>query len=103
MEIYDFTDVETPLFLGLYLTLQEIKDLYIEDVYAYLTMGNHRIEVIDVSSSSSPHLVTSYSLLDSPGNLAVKDDHIYLCDGRSFKIMKFLPPAWLPRAHPMKM
>jgi len=103
MEIYDITDPETPGFQSFYPTSEEIKDLYVEDPYAYLTMANHKIEVIDISSPSDPVLVVSYHLLDNPGSLTVKNEHIYLCDGRSFKILRFLPPPWLPKASAKKM
>ena len=103
MEIYDITHPETPMFQSFYSTSEEIKDLYLEDHYAYLTMENHKIEVIDISSPSTPVLVASYDLLDNPGSLTVKNEHIYLCDHRSFKVLRFLPPPWLPKASAKKM
>lgn len=92
MQICDITDPETPDSLGFYSNTKRIEDLHVEDHYAYLSMEDHTVEVIDIASPSSPSLAASYDTLDNPGSLTVSDQKIYLCDGRSFKILSFLPP-----------
>jgi hypothetical protein len=91
MQICDITDPETPDSLGVYSTTKGIEDLHVEDHYAYLSMEDHTVEVIDIASPSSPSLAATYDTLDNPGSLTVSDQKIYLCDGRSFKILSFLP------------
>jgi hypothetical protein len=100
MQIYDLTDPETPESLGFYSTSADIKDLYAEGDYAYLTLEDDRIEVVDIFTPSSPLLAASYDMLDRPGNLRVKDQQIYLCDNRSFKLLRFFPPPRLRKASP---
>lgn len=101
MKIYDLTDPETPAFQKLYPTTERIEDLYVEGQYAYLSMEDNRVEVVDISSS--PLLMATYDLLDNPGNLIVKDDCIYLCDSRSFKILQFTPLSGKPGVKPEKI
>jgi|GEM_PF-1691548 len=100
MQICDLTDPETPDSLGFYSTTANINDLCVEGDYACLTLEDEEMEVIDVSTPSSPLLTGGYSMLDSPGNLMVVDQHIYLCDNRSFKLLRFLPPFGLRKASP---
>jgi hypothetical protein len=98
MQIYALADPETPESLGFYSTSVDIKDLYVEAEYAYLTLESNRMEVVNVSDPSTPLLTASHDLLDRPGNLMVKDRHIFLCDNRSFKLLRFLPPSPLREA-----
>jgi hypothetical protein len=101
MKIYDLTDPETPTFQKLYPTTEGIEDIYVEGRYAYLSREGDRVEVVDISSS--PLLMATYDLLDNPGNLIVKDEHIYLCDTRSFKILKFKPLFGKPGVKPERI
>jgi hypothetical protein len=94
--------------LGLYAAPGVIKDLYCEADLAYLTEDNHRIEVVDISVPQSPVPAASYDLLDNPGNLMVMDRDIFLCDHRSFKILRFslateLPPLYPKRQKPISV
>jgi hypothetical protein len=100
MQICDLTDPETPDSLGFYSTSADIKDLYVEGEYAYLTLEDDTIEVVNIAIPSTPLLAASYDLLDRPGNLGVRDEHIYLCDNRSFKLLRFLPSSSLRKAIP---
>jgi hypothetical protein len=96
MQIYGITDPENPDSQSVYPASGEIEDLYVEDGYAYLSMANGGIQVVDVSSS--PFHVAAYDLLDDPGTLVIEDQRIYLCDYRSFKILRFLPAGRLPQS-----
>jgi hypothetical protein len=98
MQVCGITDPETPESLGFYLTSADIKDLYVEADCAYLTLEDDRIEVVNIAIPSIPLLAASYDLLDRPGNLMVREEHIYLCDNRSFKLLRFLPPPALRKA-----
>jgi hypothetical protein len=98
MQICDLTDPETPDSLGFYSSTADIKDLYVEGDYAYLSLDDDRIEVVDIFTASSPLLTASYAMPDRPGNLIVVDQHIYLCDNRSFKLLRFFPPAQMRKA-----
>jgi hypothetical protein len=100
MEIYDLTDPETPLFLGSYSFPGDIQDLFCEGDLAYLTEENHIIEVVDISDPQSPVPAASYDLLDNPGNLVMKDRDIFLCDHRSFKILRFPLSSEIPPPYP---
>ena len=91
VEICDLSDPEAPESLGVYSTVQTIEDICVEDEYAYLSLHHQRIEVVDISEPSDPTLVTDYGSLDNPGGLTVNGRNVYLCDGRSFKILRFLP------------
>jgi hypothetical protein len=85
-----------PESLGTYSITQQIEDIYVEGLYAYLSVENQGVEVIDISSPSSPFFVADYSGVYSPGSLATKDEFIYLCDGRSFKILRFFTASSIP-------
>ena len=102
LEIYDISHPQAPESLGFYSVSEEIEDLYIEYPYAYLSMDNEKVQVVDISSSP-PLLVASYNLLDRPGSLVADEKHVYLCDHRSFKILRFLPSRWLPKAKAKKI
>ncbi|MGB7062685.1 MAG: hypothetical protein WBF13_10110 [Candidatus Zixiibacteriota bacterium] len=99
MQVCGITNPEMPESLGFYSVAANVKDLYVEADYAYLTLADDRIEVVDVSTPSTPFLAASYGSLDRPGNLRVTNEHIYLCDNRSFKLMRFLPPSSLRKAN----
>jgi hypothetical protein len=73
----------------------------VEDQYAYLSTEDDRLEIVDVSSS--PLLVDTYDDLDNPGDLLVKDEHLYLCDTRSFKILQFIPLSDRPEVRPERI
>jgi len=92
LEIYDITDPIQPSFVGCYFSEEGIEDIYVENRYAYLTTYTNCVRVIDLSIPSFPSLVGTYHSRDNPGKLMVKEEHIYLCDNRSFKILKFNPP-----------
>ncbi|UCB53232.1 MAG: beta-propeller domain-containing protein [Candidatus Zixiibacteriota bacterium] len=98
MQICHLTNPETPESLGFYSTSADIKDLFVEGDYTCLTLQDNRIEVVDVSTPSTPLLAAAYDMLDRPGNLMVRDQHIYLCDNRSFKLFRFFPPSPLGKA-----
>lgn len=98
LQIFDLTNPETPESLGFHSTSADIEDQFVEGEYVYLTLEDDRMEVVDVSAPSTPLLAASYELLDRPGNLMVKDQHIYLCDNRSFKLLRFFPPAHMRKA-----
>ncbi len=98
VEIFSISDPAAPDSIGIYSTGKVIEDLYAENQYAYLSTSDHTVEVIELSSPSSPSLAASYGVLDGPGNLTVRDGSIYLCDRRSFKILKFLSSAKPPKA-----
>ena len=98
MQVCGITDPETPESLGFYLTSGDIKDLYAEGEYAYLTLEDEKIEVVNIAIPSTPLLAASYGSLERPGNLMVSDEHIYLCDNRSFKLLRFFPPPSLRKA-----
>ncbi len=93
LEIYNITDPTAPSFLGCYFTDEGIEDVYAENQYAYFSTTTDCVRVIDLNSPSSSLLVGTYHSRDNPGKLVVKEERIYLCDGRSFKILEFDPPT----------
>jgi hypothetical protein len=93
VEICDLSNPQAPESLGVYSIGQEIRDIFVEDDYAYIGLDDHTVQAVDISVPSDPILAASYGLLDNPGSLKVYDRDVYLCDNRSFKILRFVPDA----------
>ncbi len=101
--ICDLSVEEMPESLGTYSASQQIEDIHVEGYYAYLSVENQGVEVIDISSPSAPFFVAGYSGVDNPGSLTAKDELIYLCDGRSFKILRFSTTSSIPQLKAKKI
>ncbi len=97
VEICGLSDPQAPESLGVYFSGPEIRDVFVEGDYAYLSLDDHTVQAVDISVPSDPILAADYGSLDNPGSLNVRDRDVYLCDNRSFKIIRFAPDAKDPR------
>ncbi len=93
VKICGLSDPPAPESLGFYPTGKKIKDIFVEGDYAYLSLDDQSVEAVDISVPSDPVLAADYGSLDKPGSLNLRDRNVYLCDNRSFKILKFVPDA----------
>ena len=94
MYIYGLENPDNPNYISEFVHWTGCDPVVVDGDYAYLTIrgGNNCgdqesvLEVIDISSKSTPTLVTSYNM-DNPYGLGFKENNLFVCDGTSgFKV-----------------
>lgn len=89
MYIYDNSDPERPVYLSKYDHVVSCDPVFVENDIAFVTLnGNgacnafsNQLDVIDIADVTNPKLLKTYPLVD-PKGLAVRDNRLYVCDGR---------------------
>lgn len=90
MFIYSLSNPANPSYLSKFEHARACDPVFVKDNYAYVTLRDgtpcegfsNQLDVVDITSLTSPFLVDSYQL-DNPHGLSIKDNDLYLCDGRS--------------------
>ncbi len=88
MLIYDISDASKPRQISSYDHITACDPVVADGDYAYVTLrtgtrcanGQNLLEVIDISSVTSPYLVKSYPMYN-PHGLGVDGDLLFVCDG----------------------
>ena len=88
MMIYDITNEFNPEFISQFWHMTSCDPVVVEGDYAYVTLrsGNtcgetsDRLDVIDISSLTSPELVKSYAMTE-PYGLGIDNGTLFICDG----------------------
>ena len=81
LDIFDTSDLTTPLLLGRIILPGIVEDIYVNEDVAYVAAGEAGLQVLDVSNPAYPARVIG---LDTPGDargLDYLEDYIYLADG----------------------
>lgn len=90
MLIFDLTNPQKPRQLSSYDHITACDPVVVDGQYAYVTLrtgnrcnnGSNLLEVIDISSVTSPYLVKSYPMFN-PHGLGVDGDLLFICDGKA--------------------
>lgn len=88
MYIYDNSDPANPAQLTVYTHISSCDPVVVEGNYAYVTLrsGNacqgftNQLEVVDISNTSNPVLVETYSMFN-PHGLGIDNGALFICDG----------------------
>ena len=88
MLIYDISDAALPTYISSYNHISSCDPVVVDGQYAYATLrtgtrcanGQNLLDVIDISSITSPYLVKSYPLFN-PHGLGVDGNLLFICDG----------------------
>ena len=88
MYIFDNKNPVAPRFLSKFEHARACDPVVVDGDIAYVTLRdgttcqgfNNQLDVVDVSTLTSPKLLTSYPM-DNPHGLALRDKTLYLCDG----------------------
>lgn len=88
MFIYDLATPSDPSYLGEFAHVRSCDPVVVEGDYAYVTLrsGNlcggftNQLDVIDISTLSSPQLIKSYPMTE-PYGLGVDNGQLFVCDG----------------------
>ncbi|HLF63264.1 MAG TPA: hypothetical protein VI603_05915 [Saprospiraceae bacterium] len=88
MLIYDNENPESPSFLSEFSHAQACDPVFVSDDIAYVTLRDgsdcrnfvNQLDVIDVSTITSPSLIKSYPM-QHPHGLSVVDNTLFLCEG----------------------
>ena len=89
--IYNVEDNRTPEFRGEFEHAERCDPVYVDGDYAYVTLRggsacggwSNQLDILDVSNVEQPRLISSYTKLDSPYGLAVRNGKAIVCDGAS--------------------
>ncbi len=89
--IYNVEDNRTPEFRGEFEHVERCDPVYVDGDYAYVTLRggsacggwSNQLDILDVSDVERPRLISSYTKLDSPYGLAVRNGKAIICDGTS--------------------
>lgn len=88
MLIYDVSDPVKPVLVSQYDHITACDPVVADGDYAYVTLrtgtrcanGQNLLEVIDISSITSPYLVKSYPMYN-PHGLGIDGNLLFICDG----------------------
>lgn len=89
--IYNVEDNRAPELRGEFEHAERCDPVYVDGDYAYVTLRggsacggwSNQLDILDVSNVERPRLISSYSKLDSPYGLAVRNGTAIVCDGTS--------------------
>ena len=89
--IYDVEDNMLPEYRGEFQHVERCDPVVVDGDYAYVTLRggsrcggwDNQMDILDVSDVSNPRLLNSYTKLDSPYGLAVRNGTAFVCDGNS--------------------
>lgn len=105
MYILSVEDPAEPKYLSSVGHIGACDPVFVKDNYAYVTLrsGNvcdgftNQIDLIDISSKSSPMLIKSFNMTN-PHGLSISADELYLCDGADgLKVFDISDPESLNR------
>lgn len=105
MYIYGIADPLNILFQARYEHIQSCDPVVANDSLAFVTLnsqsacrwqnGTNQLDVIDISNTVYPQLVSSLNLYD-PKGLGIDANHVFVCDGSNgVRIYDFSNPAYL--------
>ena len=88
MFIYDLVNPSDPSFIAQFAHVRSCDPVVVEGDYAYVTLRsgnfcggfNNQLDVIDISTLSSPQLIKSYPMTE-PYGLGVDNGQLFICDG----------------------
>lgn len=101
MFIYDASNADNPVKLGQFTHARVCDPVIADDHYAYVTLRSgtkcagftNQLDVVDISTLTSPVLIKSYQL-SSPTGLSKDGDLLLICDGKEgLKIFDAANPA----------
>ncbi len=75
--IFDVSSPSSPSLAG-QLSLADLRDVFTNGNYAYVTVYQTGLKIIDVSNPSSPNVVGSYNTSGSPENVIVSGNYAYV-------------------------
>ena len=86
--IYDLATPSAPSYLAEFAHVRSCDPVVVEGDYAYVTLRsgnfcggfNNQLDVIDISTLSSPQLIKSYPMTE-PYGLGVDNGQLFICDG----------------------
>lgn len=89
--IYDVDDNRAPEYRGEFEHAERCDPVYVDGDRAYVTLRggsqcggwSNQLDILDVSNVRNPLLINSYTKLDSPYGLAVRNGIAFICDGAS--------------------
>ena len=90
MYIYDNNDPAHPIQISRFAHVTSCDPVVVEDDTAYVTLRggtrcggqNNRLEIIDISNYSKPHLIADYPM-DGPYGLGIDRGLLFICDGNA--------------------
>ena len=81
LEVFDTSDLTTPLLLGRIILPGIVEDIFVNANIAYVAAGEAGLQILDISIPAYPVLISD---VDTPGyarGLEYLEDYIYLADG----------------------
>lgn len=83
LEIYDITDFSNATLISNYNGTSLITDIHVEDDMAYISTGNHGVEIINLENLLSPYLLFHYNTSGFAHQLNVVSEKLLIADGIS--------------------
>lgn len=89
--IYDVEDNMLPEYRGEFQHVERCDPVVVDGDYAYVTLRggsrcggwSNQMDILDVSDVTNPKLLSSYTRVNSPYGLAVRNGTAFVCDGSS--------------------
>ena len=91
LQIYDVDDNKMPQYRGEFDHAERCDPVYVDGNRAYVTLRGenecggwtNQVDILDISNIQNPLLISSYTKVNSPFGLAVKNGTAFVCDGKS--------------------
>jgi hypothetical protein len=94
LKIVDIANPAAPFERGTYYTYTlSLRDVFVQDHYAYLADSGNGLRIVDVSNPSAPALVGLFNTPNSATHVTVIGTHAYVADDPGLRIVDVSNPA----------
>ncbi|MCK4973103.1 MAG: hypothetical protein KAS52_07255, partial [Candidatus Heimdallarchaeota archaeon] len=81
LEVYDYTDPNSPLLVAFYDTTMECADIKVQNNIVYLAGSYDGLSIVDLTDFSNPALIGEYDELEQSIALVIIEDTVFLSNG----------------------
>lgn len=94
LSIIDITNKSSPMLSGTYDTINDVRNVFVKDNFAYIPDAKKGITIIDITDPSSPKLAGRYPIGSPISSLVVSGNYAYLvCENSSLAIVDISNPS----------
>jgi RHS repeat-associated protein len=94
LSIIDITNKSSPMLSGTYDTINEVRNVFVKDNFAYIPDAKKGIIIIDITDTSSPKLAGRYPIGSPIASYVVSNNYAYLvCVNGSLVIVDISNPS----------
>jgi len=96
LRIADISSLSNPVQIGIYSTDSFVLHVSTIRNRAFITESYAGLEVVDITDPSNPIFVEIYETPGYACEIVVEDEYIYIADGSSLQILRYVDPSDVP-------